>query len=259
MDHHYIELEVREQIGWIQFSRKEKLNALNPDVLNDLKIALKICEKEDEIRAVVLKGHTRAFIAGADIEHMAQGDINSAYQLTSLTIEVQELLANLAKPTIAAISGYALGGGCEIALCCDFRYGADNAVMGLPEINLGIIPGGGGTQRLTRLIGLGLATRLIFSGEMINAEEAEKIGLLDKIFPLEMLEQEVAAFARKMISKPAIALRAAKQAIQCGMNMSLSDGLKFEQGLFAMLFGTQDQKEGMEAFLQKREAEFQGK
>ncbi len=206
----------------------------------------------------MLKGNDSAFVAGADIENMSKGDIRSAYELTDLTMRVQERLADLAKPTIAAISGYTLGGGCEVAPCCDFRIAADNAVLGLPEITLGIIPGGGGTQRMSRLVGLARATELIFLGEMIKAGEAEKVGLVNKVVPLERLEAEAKAFAARLIEKPALALRAAKTAMRKGLSTSLKEGLQIEQDLFCMLFGTHDQKEGMDAFLQKRKPNFKG-
>jgi len=190
---------------------------------------------------------------------MAPLAIKFAYELTDLTMRVQERLADLPKPTIAAISGYALGGGCEIALCCDFRIAADNAVLGQPEITLGIIPGGGGTQRLPRLVGLGPATEIVFTGEMIKANKAEQIGLVSKVVPLDQLETEVKSLALKLIKRPALALRAAKTAIRKGLNASLKEGLQIEQDLFCMLFGTEDQKEGMAAFLDKRKPVFKGR
>jgi len=259
MNFKYINFKKRDGIGWIQFNRPEKLNALNPDVLRDLEQVVATCEEDDSIRLVVLKGNDKAFVAGADIDSMATRDIRSAYEVTDLTMRVQERLADLQKPTIAAISGYALGGGCELALCCDFRIAADNAVLGQPEITLGIIPGGGGTQRLSRLVGLGLATELIFTGEMITADRAERIGLINKIVPLSQLETEVQALAFKLMKQPVLALRAAKTAIRKGLNVSLKEGLQLEQDLFCMLFGTEDQKEGMTAFVEKREPKFKGR
>jgi enoyl-CoA hydratase len=255
----YIVFKKRDGIGWIQFNRPERLNAINPEVLADLETAVVNCEEDDSIRVVVFMGSDKAFVAGADIEHMAKGDIKSAYKLTDLTIRVQERIADLPKPTIAAISGYALGGGCELALCCDFRIAADNAVLGQPEITLGIIPGGGGTQRLPRLVGLGAATELIFTGEMIKADRAERIGLVSKVVPLDQLEPEAEALASKLMERPALALRAAKTALRKGLSTSLKEGLQIEQDLFSMLFGTEDQKEGMAAFLEKRKPIFKGK
>jgi len=255
----YINFKKREGIAWVQFNRPEKLNALNPDVLRDLEKAVVICEEDDDIKVVVLHGNEKAFVAGADIENMAKGDIKSAYELTDLTMRVQERLADLSKPTIAAISGYALGGGCEIALCCDFRIAADTAVFGQPEITLGIIPGGGGTQRLTRLVGIGPATELVFTGEMIKADRAERIGLVNRVVPLDQLEVEAEALAYKLMEMPALAIRAAKTAMRKGLNTSLKEGLQIEQDLFCMLFGTEDQKEGMAAFIEKRNPNFKGR
>jgi enoyl-CoA hydratase len=259
MELKFIRFELRDSLAWVIFNRPEKLNALNPAVLSDLEKVLAECEKDSTIRVVLLKGTEKAFIAGADIEHMAEGDINLAYGLTDQTLRVQERLADLPKPTIAVISGYALGGGCEIALCCDFRIVSENALFGFPEIKLGIIPGGGGTQRLPRLIGLAKATELIFSGEMIKADEAEKIGLVNKVVPSGQLEMEAEKVASQLLERPALALRAAKIAIRKGMNVGLKEGLQIEQDAFCMLFGTQDQKEGMAAFLKKRKPIFQGK
>ncbi|MGD2126378.1 MAG: enoyl-CoA hydratase-related protein [Desulfobacteraceae bacterium] len=259
MDVKYVNSRQQGGIAWIQFNQPEKVNAVNPAVLKDLERVLVQSESNDDIRVVVLTGNEKAFVAGADIEHMAKCDIKSAYELTDLTMRVQERLADLPKPTIAAISGYALGAGFEIARCCDFRFAADNAVLGLPEITLAIIPGGGGTQRLPRLVSLGAATRLIMLGERINAEEAEKIGLVDKVVPFERLKDEVKSLASKLMERPALALRAAKTAMRKGLSTSLKDGLQIEQDLFCMLFGTEDQKEGMAAFLEKRKPGFKGR
>jgi len=259
MDFKYINFEKRGGIGWVQFNRPEKLNALNSEVLRDLEKAVVTCEEDDAIKVIVLHGNEKAFIAGADVVNMAKGAIKFAYELTDLTMRVQERLADLPKPTIAAISGYALGGGCEMALCCDFRIAADNAVFGQPEITLGIIPGGGGTQRLPRLVGIGPATELVFTGEMIKADKAEQIGLVSKVVPLDQLETEVKSPAVKLMERPALALRAAKTALRKGLNASLKEGLQIEQDLFCMLFGTKDKKEGMAAFIDKRKPTFKGR
>ena len=259
MDLKYINYKCEGGIAWAQFNRPKKLNALNPDVFRDLEAVVARCEEDDAVRVLILTGNEKAFAAGADIGAMAEGDIGVAYDQTDHTMRVQERLADLPKPTIAAVSGYALGGGCEVALCCDFRIAADNAVLGLPEITLGIIPGGGGTQRLPRLVGLSLAAELIFLGETIKADKAERIGLVNRVVPSDSLEAEATALAEKLIERPAVAIRAAKTAIRKGMSTSLKEGLQIEQGLFCMLFGTEDKKEGMAAFLEKRKPKFQGK
>lgn len=258
MDFKYLNFRIQDGVAWIQFNRPEKLNALNLDVLRDLEKVMCQCGGDDAVRVVVVTGNEKAFVAGADIEHMSKADIKAAYKLTDQTMQVQEKLADLPKPTIAAISGYALGGGLELALCCDFRIAAENAVFGLPEINLGIIPGGGGTQRLPRLVNLGFAARMIMLGETINSEEAHRFGLVDKVVSLDRLEEEARELASKLIERPFMALRAAKIAMRKGLNTSLKEGLQIEQDLFCMLFGTKDQKEGMAAFLEKRKPVFKG-
>lgn len=255
----FIRVKSEDGIGWIRFDRPQKLNAVNSNVLKEFETALIQCEEDESINTVVLTGSQKAFVAGADVGDMAQAGIGEAYRLTDLTMRVQERLADLPKPTIASIAGYALGAGCEIALCCDFRLAADNSVLGLPEIKLGIIPGGGGTQRLPRLINPSIAARMIFLGETVNASEAASIGLVDKVVALDQLEIETVALATKLKSMPALALRAAKTAMRRGLNASLKDGLQMEQDLFCMLFGTRDQKEGMAAFLEKRKPAFAGK
>ncbi len=259
MSMEYIKVKIEEGVCWIQFDRPKKMNAVNPDVLKELETAIAQCEEDEQIRTVVLTGNEKAFVAGADVEAMARADIATAYGLTDLTMRVQERLADLPKPTIASIAGYALGAGCEIALCCDFRIAADNAVLGQPEIKLGIIPGGGGTQRLPRLINPSTAARMIFLGDTINASEAAAIGLVDKVVELDKLESETIALATKLKSIPALAIRAAKTAMRKGLSTSLKEGLQIEQDLFCMLFGTLDQKEGMAAFLEKRKPSFPGK
>jgi enoyl-CoA hydratase/carnithine racemase len=259
MELQYIIFAKADGLGRIQFNRPEKLNAVNADVFKELDKVLIRCEADDDIRVVLLTGNEKAFVAGADIKDMSTGDIKFAYELTDLTMRVQERLADFPKPTIAAISGFALGAGCEIALCCDFRIASDNAILGLPEITLGIIPGGGGTQRLTRLVGLQAAAEMILLGETIKADKAKQIGLVNRVVALDQVEKESMAFAGKLMKLPPMALRAAKTAMQKGLNISLKEGLRMEQDLFCMLFGTEDQKEGMAAFLEKRAPEYKGK
>lgn len=254
-----VTLSVENNIGWIRLNRPDKLNALNPSVYRDLEQVVAQVESNDEIRVVVVTGDERAFAAGADIDHMAEGDVKAACELTDNGMRAQERLADLPKPTIAAISGYCLGGGLELALCCDFRIASDTAVLGLPEIGLGIIPGGGGTQRLPRLVGTGPALKLIMTGDTIDSSEALRIGLVEQVVLVADLAGAVETFAGKLIKRPAMALRAAKAAVRKGMSMSLKEGLFVEKDLFCMLFGTVDQKEGMRAFLEKRKPEFSGK
>lgn len=250
--------EKKNGIGWARFNRPEKLNALNAQVFQDLDSIVQACETDDEVKVLVLSGSNKVFAAGADIDQMAEGTIKDAFGITDKAIRIQERLADFPKPTIAAISGYALGGGLEAALCCDFRFGDETAMVGLPEINLGIIPGGGGTQRLPRLINPSIALEMIATGEIINAKRAREVGILNHLVSSETIEQEVEAFAGKLMARPAMGVRAAKTAIRKGLNTSLKDGICIEQDLFCMLFGTLDQKEGMSAFLEKRKPKFKG-
>jgi enoyl-CoA hydratase len=254
-----IRFEVRDGIAWIRFHRPEKLNAMNSQVLAELEQALASCEGEESIRSVVLAGNEKAFIAGADIGPYAKADVNQALQMGTFTMNVQERLADLPRPTIAAISGFALGGGLEIALCCDFRLAAENAVLGLPEITLGIIPGGGGTQRLPRLIGLGPATEMLFLGTTIKADRALALGLVSGVYPQDQLASEAEKLAKRLAKLPPVALKACKTSMRTGLSAGLKEGLRTELAAFSMLFGTLDQKEGMAAFLEKRKAQFIGK
>ncbi|MBU4275885.1 MAG: enoyl-CoA hydratase/isomerase family protein [Proteobacteria bacterium] len=254
----YLKLKIVGGVGWIYFNRPEKLNALSAEVNLEFEAVLAEWQSEDAVKVIVLAGSEKAFIAGADIAPMSQVAPNKAYDLADVARRVQERLCDLPKPTIAAISGYALGGGCEVALCCDFRIAADNAVFGLPEITLGIIPGGGGTQRLPRLVGLGPATEMIFLGKSIEAFKALDLGLAHQVVPLGQLEAQAQKLAEELMSRPAIALRAAKAALRSAMSTSLKEGLQIEQQLFCQLFATCDQKEGMAAFLEKRKPQFSG-
>lgn len=255
----YIEYNVEEGIAWIKFNRPEKLNALNTGMFRDLEEAIKSCEEDDAVRVVVLTGGEKAFIAGADLDEIAKSDIRLAYEMTDLALRVQERLADLMKPTIAAIAGFALGGGCELALCCDFRIAGEDAVFGMPEITLGLIPGGGGTQRLPRLVTGNAANRMLFWGEKIDAQEALRIGLVDRVVALEQLEAEAKTLAGRLAEKSVLALRALKTAVKVGINGSLKEGLKVEQDVFCMLFGTEDKKEGISAFFEKRKPVFSGR
>ena len=250
---------ISDRTAWIQFNRPEKLNAMNKALLADLEQALIECENNEGIRSIILIGNKKAFIAGADIEIWAKADVDTSFETAEFTMKVQGRLADITKPTIAAISGFAFGGGLEIALCCDFRVAADNAVFGLPEITLGIIPGGGGTQRLPRLIGLGPATEMLMLGTTVKAEKALSIGLVQEVVPLDQLEHKADALAKRLDAMPAVALKACKTSIRTGLSTGLKEGLKIEQTAFSILFGTLDQKEGMAAFLEKRKPKYLGK
>jgi enoyl-CoA hydratase len=246
-------------IAWAQLNRPDKLNALNTQVFLDIGKVVDDVSKDDDVRVLVITGGDKVFAAGADIEQMSTGNIADSFKFTDELIPITERLADLGKPTIAMMSGYALGGGLEVALCCDFRIAADNLVVGLPEITLGIIPGGGGTQRLPRLINYSVAAEMIMTGAMVKADRAKEIGIVNRVVAADTLKDEVVKFAKLLMSRPPIALRAAKTALRKGLNVSLKDGICIEQDLFGMLFGTADQKEGMAAFLEKRKANFTGK
>jgi enoyl-CoA hydratase len=250
---------VKENVAWIRFNRPKKLNAMNLEVIAEIDKALIECAENDKIKSVVLIGNEKAFIAGADIEPMAKADTKFAFQLAELTMGMQERLADLPKPTIAAISGFALGGGLEVALCCDFRIAAENAVLGCVEIKLGIIPGGGGTQRLPRVVGIGHAAEMLLLGTTVKADKALSIGLVTEVVPLDQLEAKVEELATKLAAIPAMAMKACKTAMRAGLNGGLKEGLRIEEIAFSMLFGTLDQKEGMGAFVEKRKPNYQDK
>ena len=211
MELKYIRLDKEDGIGWIRFNRPDKLNALNSQVFIELEVAVADCEADDAVQVVVVTGNEKVFVAGADIGEMAEAGVAQVAKFIDTGFRAQERLADLPKPTIAMICGYALGGGLEVALCCDFRIAADNAVMGLPEINLGIIPGGGGTQRLPRLINYSQAAELVMTGEMINAKRAAELGILNRVVEPAALEDEVKTLAGKLKRQPAMALRATRR------------------------------------------------
>jgi len=245
-------------VALVTFNRPEKMNALNLEVRRDLFAALAELRDDDDVRVVVLTGAgEKAFIAGADIgefEGMAPVDQYRAMQRGNVFSAMEEF----PKPIIAMINGYCLGGGCELSMACDIRVASSRAKLGQPEINLGIIPGGGGTQRLPRLVGEGQAMRLIMTGEIISASEAERIGLVEKVFEPEDLRESTLQMARTMASRSPIALQAAKESILAARRMPLDEGLKFERAWFGLLFSTEDKNEGVDAFLNKRQADFKG-
>ena len=249
-----IRVETRGRVGWITLDRPQALNALNAQVMHDVLAAATAFDEDEGIGAIVVTGSERAFAAGADIKEM-EG-------LSAREVEAAGLFdgwgsfAAIRTPAIAAVSGYALGGGCELAMMCDVILAADSARFGQPEINLGVIPGIGGTQRLIRAVGAYKAAELILSGRMIDAAEAERIGLVSRVVPAADLLDEAAALAEKIASRPLPALYAAKAALDAALETPLAEGLAVERRLFASLFDTEDQKEGMAAFREKREPDF---
>lgn len=252
-------LSVEDGIATITLNRPEALNALSHQVYRELARASQEMAEDDSVRVVIITGGEKVFAAGGDIRDMAKADALDIALAGRPSQQALKIIEDMPKPVIAAVAGYALGGGCELSLVCDVRIAADNAKFGLPEITLGILPGAGGTQRLPRLIGAGKAKELIFSGDFIEAEEALRVGLVNKVVPAEELLPQAKRLAKRFASRGAVALRLAKSAINEGLRMDLEAGLQYEHKCFSLLFATQDQKEGMQAFLEKRRPNFQGK
>ena len=248
-------LTVEDSIAQITLNRPEALNALNGQLLGELMQALEDCDKDPAARCIILTGSDRAFAAGADITEMAQMTYVDAYLSTRFG-GASDRMGKLRKPVIAAVAGYALGGGCELAMMCDTIICADTAKFGQPEINLGIIAGMGGTQRLTRAVGKAKAMDMHLTGRMMDAAEAERAGLVARVVPADQLLSEARAMAAKIAAKGQIATMAAKEAVNRAYESTLAEGLLFERRLFQSLFATTDQKEGMAAFLAKREPQF---
>lgn len=251
-------VETEDHVGLIRLNRPEALNALNSQVLNELGEALRAMEDNDKVRVVVLTGSEKAFAAGADIKEMSEKSFVDMFASDFFTPETEALL-RCRKPIIAAVAGYALGGGCELAMMCDFIIAADNAKFGQPEINLGVIAGIGGTQRLTRFVGKSKSMEMHLTGRMMNAEEAERSGLVSRIVPAKSLMEDVMATAAKIAEKSTLTSMAVKEAVNRSYETSLREGVLFERRLFHSLFATEDQAEGMAAFLEKREPQFRGK
>ena len=247
------------RIGIVTINRPEALNALNATVLSELSEIFDKLDADDSVGIVILTGEGRAFVAGADIAQMKEMSMLEGRDFMIKGQAVMSKIENLCKPVIAAVNGFALGGGCELAMACDFRFASEKAKFGQPEVNLGIIPGFGGTQRLPRLVGKGMAKMMIFSAEMISGEEAKAIGLAEKVFPAEDLMAETEKFAELILSKSPIGVRLAKVAINNGMNTDLPTGINFEAEALVTPFGSEDRHEGMGAFLEKRPAEFKNK
>ena len=246
------------QVGVVTLNRPKQLNALNDQLMDELAAALKAFEADDAIGCMIITGSEKAFAAGADIGAMAQYSFADAYGKDFITRNWEQIRA-IRKPVIAAVSGFALGGGCELAMMCDFIIAADNAKFGQPEIKLGIIPGAGGTQRLPRAVGKAKAMDLALTGRMMDAAEAERAGLVSRVVPLDKLMDEALGAALSICGLGNIALMAAKESINRAFESGLTDGVMFERRLFHAMFATEDQKEGMDAFVNKRKAAFKHK
>ena len=251
----FVKYEPMGDIAYLTVDRVNALNALNSQVLTDLDEALDQIDL-DTVRCLIVRGAgDKAFVAGADISQMKDLNPEQGEHFSEQGNNVMRKLCNLPIPTIAAVGGYALGGGCELAMACDIRICSDKAVFGQPEVTLGITPGFGGTQRLPRLVGRGMAKQLIYTGMNINAQEAYRIGLVNAVYPAEELYPAVEKMARRIAANAPIAVRAAKRAVNLGMQVDIQQAVEIEEEAFGSCFGTADQREGMEAFLEKRKHE----
>ncbi|NOY88825.1 MAG: hypothetical protein GXO93_05475 [FCB group bacterium] len=252
-------VEKEEAVLIIKINRESALNALNKETVNELQQLFSYYWSDESIRCVILTGAgEKSFVAGADIPELADLDVRSGTELSARGLFLMKTIQNFPKPVIAAINGFALGGGCELAMACDIRLASEKAKMGQPEVNLGIIPGYGGTQRLPRLVGRGKAMQLIFTGEIIDAQEAYRIGLVNEVYPHEQLMDKAMEMARLICSKAPIAISLAKECINRGLDGTLTAGCDLEKANFGQVCSTGDKNEGMEAFLEKRKPSFTG-
>lgn len=255
-----IQYESKERVGYVTINRPDKLNALNAKAKAELKELFTDLKSDGGVDIVILTGAgEKAFVAGTDIKELTELDTETGKKFSEGGQAVFNAIENLGKPVIAAVNGYALGGGCELALACSIRIASDNAKFGQPEVNLGIIPGYGGTQRLARLVGRGKAMELILTGDQIDAREALQIGLVNKVVPLKELKSEAEALAQKILSKGQVAVRLAMKAVNMTHETTLTDGQELEASLFGVCCGSEDFKEGTKAFLEKRKPEFKNK
>lgn len=251
-------VDVEENVATIKLNRPEALNALNSQLLSELTTALKEADSNDKVRCIILTGSPKAFAAGADIKEMSEKSFVEMFLSDFFGPEHQDIIRTR-KPIIAAVSGYALGGGCELAMMCDFIIAADTAKFGQPEINLGVVAGLGGTQRLTRFVGKSKSMDMHLTGRFMDAEEAERAGLVSRVVPAKNLMEEAQSAAAKIAEKSMLTSMVVKEAVNRAYETTLSEGMLLEKRLFHSLFATEDQKEGMAAFLEKREAQFRDK
>ena len=260
MSYQTLLLDVKDNIAVVTLNRPDKLNALNAQTINDLNLVFDELKENEGVYVIVLTGSgEKAFVAGADIKELNKLDMISAKEFAGKGQAVFNKIEKFDKPVIAAVNGFALGGGCELALACHIRLASDNAKFGQPEVNLGIIPGYGGTQRLARLINTGRAMEYILTADMISADEAYRIGLVNKVYPQNELLDKAIEMAKKITGKGQQAIRLAMKAVNAVDEMSLKEGQNLEASLFALCCGTEDFKEGTSAFLEKRKPEFKNK
>ncbi|MFO6466065.1 enoyl-CoA hydratase [Jannaschia sp. KMU-145] len=255
MGYETLNVDVSNHVALIRLDRPDALNALNSKLLGELSRALKSAQDDKQVRCIVLTGSEKAFAAGADIREMSEKSFTDVFMGDLFGPEVEQFL-RVRKPIIAAVSGYALGGGCELAMMCDFIIAADTAKFGQPEVNLGVVAGIGGTQRLTRAVGKAKSMDMHLTGRFMDAEEAEKSGLVSRVVPAKKLVEEALAAAGKIAEKSMITVTAIKEAVNRSQEVGLAEGLLFEKRLFHALFATEDQTEGMTAFVEKREPQF---
>ncbi|MEK5175358.1 enoyl-CoA hydratase-related protein [Heyndrickxia sp. FSL W8-0496] len=256
-NYEYIQVDQEESIGIIRLNRPKVLNALNRKMVSEIVQSMREMDGNDSVRVIVLYGNGKSFAAGADITEMAQDD-SIHLELLNQFAEWDDL-AHIKKPIIGAVHGFALGGGFELALVCDLLFASEDAKFGFPEINLAVMPGAGGTQRLTKLMGKTKALEWLWSGEMMTAETAEAWGIINRRYPQEILVEETLKYARNLANKPALSVRFIKEAVYKAVDYSLYEGMQYERKNFSLLFSSDDQKEGMKAFVEKRKPNFKGR
>lgn len=251
--------EKHDGIAKISINRPEKRNILNMETRRELKGSLEDARTDKNVKVVILTGTGGTFCAGADLNDYVGLNPKEAREYLQLSRDVTNRIENMEKPVICVVDGYALGGGCELALACDIVIASEKSKFGQPEIRVGLIPGGGGTQRLPRLIGVRKAKELILTGDIISADEAEELGLVNRVVPTSKLDETVNELVEKLLSKSPVLLGFAKSSINKCMELGLANGLSYESEMFALCFSTEDQKEGLKAFLEKRKPQFEGK
>lgn len=258
MDYKHFQVEKKDSIVVVTINREKALNALNAELVEELLDFFRSHWNDESIGCVIITGAGKAFVAGADIGELAKCDVAAAVQTSRRGLYLMATIENFPRPVIAAVNGFALGGGCELAMACDIRLASEKAKIGQPEVGLGIIPGYGGTQRLARLVGRGKAKQLIMTGEMIPAHEAHRIGLVDEVYAPEELMDKAMEMASLIVTKGPKAVALAKECINRGLDVNLATGCDYEKNVFGTIFDSADAKEGMTAFMEKRAPKFKG-